>query len=474
MADITKNIKISELDELTQEEFTGAEMLVLDTGTATKKMQVSDFNRASSETATAQASAAAQSATEATEAATRAETAAQRATDNVLKGVRDISDAIVRASGAADSARSSAETARTLVNSDYALTSRSYAVGDVKDALGNEYREGQSTDNAKYYAEQAKESETNAALSVNDAKNHKLEAESAKAAANNFKETAREYAIQAKESAQQAQENAAGATVFTADTDGLVPASGEHTEDFLKGNGDWVNLHEHRMLDCGCVADGLYKTTGDHASGAISKGDIVCAYDPDDSNHTGARLYEAQGDFANGESLSITGGGGFNLVTIPGLLNRMKTSFQDGVDTIYNACTSKDITPLSSTPEDIASAIAQMPVIAGYGGGQDRYSKTLSNKRITLDGFVVGKYYLISFIYETSSALSQNITPTPTVHGKSIAGVRGGGGKKTYGSNYEVSATMLYRATATTDTMYFDYAVDGTYVAYNINQVVTN
>lgn len=473
MADITKNIKISELDELTQEEFTGAEMLVLDTGTATKKMQASDFNRASSETATAQASAAAQSATEATEAATRAETAAQRANDNVLNGVRNISDALVQAEAAATSARSSANTVRDLVNSDYALTSRSYAVGDVKDALGNEYREGQSTDNAKYYAEQAKKSETNAALSVQSAKNHKLEAESAKAAANNFKETAREYAIQAKESAQQAQENAAGATVFTADKDGLVPASGENTEGFLKGNREWVNLHEHRMLDCGCVADMLYKTWGDRASGAISKGDIVCAYNPDDSNHTGAQLYEAQEDFANGESLSITGSGGFNLVTIPDLLNRMKTSFQAGVDKLYNACVNKGVTPSSSTPTDIASAIDSIPVF-DYSVKIDDGSKQLSNKKITIDGLTGGKFYLISFVFEVANAISDTYTPSPSMPGRKIAAARGGCTKLAYGNNYGVSVAVLYKAKAAADEMTFHDAVNQTYVRYWIYEIRAN
>lgn len=39
---------------------------------------------------------------------------------------------------------------------------------------------------------------------------------------------------------------------------------------------------------------------------------------------------------------------------------QMKADFQDGVDTLYNACVSAGVTPASSTPTDIAQAISQI------------------------------------------------------------------------------------------------------------------
>ena len=94
MANIT-SIKIPELSELSQEEFTGAEYLVLDTGTATKKMQVSDFNRASTETATAKANEAAQSAQSAAQSALSAQNAAQAATDAIANATSQIAQSVI-------------------------------------------------------------------------------------------------------------------------------------------------------------------------------------------------------------------------------------------------------------------------------------------------------------------------------------------------------------------------------------------
>lgn len=230
MANIT-SIKIPELAELSREEFTGAEYLVLDTGTATKKMQVSDFNRASTETATAKANAAAQSATDAAESALNAQNAAQSATDAIANARAQITQDVIDARNAKSNAESCANTARNLVNSDYALTARSYATGDAEDALGHEYREGQSTDNAKYYSEQCAAHDSAAATSETNAKASENNAKASELAAANSAESA-------AASARQALENATGVSEFSGSDPGLVPHSTKSNA-FLRSDGKW-------------------------------------------------------------------------------------------------------------------------------------------------------------------------------------------------------------------------------------------
>lgn len=340
MANIT-SIKIPELAELSQEEFTGAEYLVLDTGTATKKMQVSDFNRASTQTATAKANAAAQSATDAAESALNAQNAAQSATDAIANARAQITQDVIDARNAKSNAESCANTARNLVNSDYALTARSYATGDAEDALGHEYRVGQSTDNAKYYAEQCAAhdsataaSESNAKVSENNAKASEV------AAANSAQSAAR--------SAQQALENATGASVFSGSDAGLVPST-NISNGFLNANGQWqekgwMNNHSftNRIIE------------GNTTPSALSKGDLFVRRQKSDGEW---RLCRAITAIKANTELSF---GNYEEISFQELLSEMKTSFQSGVDTVKSACNTymeDSYKPSQSTPSAIATAV---------------------------------------------------------------------------------------------------------------------
>jgi hypothetical protein len=410
MANIT-SIKIPELSELSQEEFTGAEYLVLDTGTATKKMQVSDFNRASTETATAKANEATQSAQSAAQSALSAQNAAQAATDAIANATSQIAQSVIDVQTAKSDAESSANTARNLVNSDYALTSRSYATGDAVDALGHEYREGQSTDNAKYYAEQceahdsaAATSETNAKASENNAKASEI------AAANSAESAAR--------SAQQALENATGTSVFNGSDAGLVPST-DLSNGFLDADGQWkekswMNKHSfvNRVID------------GNTTPRALSKGDLFMRPNKSDGEW---RLCRATTAIAANTELSL---GNYDDISFQTLLDEMKTSFRDGVDTIYNAVVARGGTPSASTPSAIATAINNLPNV-----NTDTYTFAANDTGSTKDmgEANANRYVNAKNVYTKGKADAEAVTWTETVNMYATGST---GNKSFYASSY--------------------------------------
>lgn len=340
MANIT-SIKIPELSELSQEEFTGAEYLVLDTGTATKKMQVSDFNRASTETATAKANEATQSAQSAAQSALSAQNAAHAAQDAIANATSQIAQSVIDVQTAKSNAESSANTARNLVNSDYALTARSYATGDAEDALGHEYREGQSTDNAKYYSKQCADHDSAAAISESNAKASENNAKASEIAA-------AESAQSAARSAQQALENATGANVFDGSDAGLVPST-NISNGFLNANGQW---QEKSWMNNHSFANRIIN--GNTTPSALSKGALFMRRRESDGEW---RLCRAKTAIKADAELSF---GNYEETSFQELLSEMQTSFQNGVDTIYNACSTymeDSYKPSQSTPSAIATAV---------------------------------------------------------------------------------------------------------------------
>ena len=106
----------------------------------------------------------------------------------------------------------------------------------------------------------------------------------------------------------------------------------------------------------------------------------------------------------------------------------MKTSFQAGVDTLYNACVNKGQTPSSSTPSDIASAIAALVKPSG-------------TKSITSNG-----------THDVSAYASASVNVPSTVYHNADAIT------STSGSSSSSSAT--------TTTRWYKYVVFG-YKAYN-------
>lgn len=75
----------------------------------------------------------------------------------------------------------------------------------------------------------------------------------------------------------------------------------------------------------------------------------------------------------------------------------MRTSFQAGVDTLYNACVNKGQTPSSSTPNAIATAIGNLKTGALTSPrmfNQYRASGAGTTTQVEVDGFVDGCYYL--------------------------------------------------------------------------------
>ena len=170
------NIQINQLLETTTAQ--NNDYIAIDNGSATKKIKVSNFNATGAASAAQSAAAAAQSAS----AALAAQTAAEQAEDDAQALITSAQTIVSDAQTYANEASTSAGTASTAANTataqaaiatqaatqagtyaqnvdSFAKTAKSWAVG------GTGTRQGEDTDNSKYYSQQAHDSEINAAAS---------------------------------------------------------------------------------------------------------------------------------------------------------------------------------------------------------------------------------------------------------------------------------------------------------------------
>lgn len=161
MADLEHGLRINELTEATEP--STANFLAIDDGTNTYKVTIATLNRTGSETASTYAEAAEVSAQQAQSYCNQAQTAVQSINDVVTAVSSQLQEYVNEAADSAASAEVSRRKIESLITSDYARMAKSYAVGDTG------YRDGEQTDNAKYYAEQAAISEENASTSANTA-----------------------------------------------------------------------------------------------------------------------------------------------------------------------------------------------------------------------------------------------------------------------------------------------------------------
>lgn len=174
------NIQINELVETTT--VADSDWLAIDNGTATKKISAENFNAAAAGSAAQSAAAAAQSASDAADAKTAAEKAADDTSDLITSAQTIVSDAQTYANNASTSAGNASTSANTATaqaaiatnqanlaagyatNVDaFAKEAKSWAVG------GTGTRQGEDTDNSKYYSQAAHDSEINAAASESNA-----------------------------------------------------------------------------------------------------------------------------------------------------------------------------------------------------------------------------------------------------------------------------------------------------------------
>lgn len=174
------DIQINELLESTTA--ANSDWIAIDNGTATKKISVENFNATGAASAAQSAAAAAQSAS----AALAAQTAAEQAEDDAQALITSAQTIVSDAQTYANEAATSAGTASTAANTataqaaiatqaatqagtyaqnvdSFAKTAKSWAVG------GTGTRQGEDTDNSKYYSQQAHDSEINAATSETNA-----------------------------------------------------------------------------------------------------------------------------------------------------------------------------------------------------------------------------------------------------------------------------------------------------------------
>lgn len=170
------DIQINELLESTTA--ANSDWIAIDNGSATKKISVENFNATGAASAAQSAAAAAQSAS----AALAAQTAAEQAEDDAQALITSAQTIVSDAQTYANEAATSANTASTAANTataqsaiatqaatqagtyaqnvdSFAKTAKSWAVG------GTGTRQGEDTDNSKYYSQQAHDSEINAAAS---------------------------------------------------------------------------------------------------------------------------------------------------------------------------------------------------------------------------------------------------------------------------------------------------------------------
>jgi hypothetical protein len=170
------NIQINQLLETTTAQ--NNDYIAIDNGSATKKIKVSNFNATGAASAAQSAAAAAQSATDAENSKIAAEqaeddtqaliTSAQTIVSDAQTYANDASTSAGTASTAANTATAQAAIATNQANlaagyaqnvDTFAKTAKSWAVG------GTGTRQGEDTDNSKYYADSAHTSEINAAAS---------------------------------------------------------------------------------------------------------------------------------------------------------------------------------------------------------------------------------------------------------------------------------------------------------------------
>lgn len=174
------NIQINELVETTT--VNDSDWLAIDNGTSTKKISAENFNAAAAGSAAQSAAAAAQSASDAADAKDAAVQAKDDTSDLITSAQTIVSDAQTYANNASTSAGNASTSANTATaqatiatnqatlaagyasNVDsFAKEAKSWAVG------GTGTRQGEDTDNSKYYSQAAHDSEINAAASESNA-----------------------------------------------------------------------------------------------------------------------------------------------------------------------------------------------------------------------------------------------------------------------------------------------------------------
>lgn len=189
-------IKISQLPEATA--LDSKDYLVVDNGSTTRKISVGNFEKTANQSAAQKAADAAEAAEQAKGYMNSAASSAVAAANAAAELVPQMQGFVTEAQAAKNEAVQSLNTAKKYVEiaeksnqSDYALEARSYTVGDAVDALGNEYREGQATDNAKFYYKSALDSQQKAfasrTIAETSAGNAKTSEDNAKASADSAK-----------------------------------------------------------------------------------------------------------------------------------------------------------------------------------------------------------------------------------------------------------------------------------------------
>ena len=227
------DIQINEL----MESVTAADTdwIAIDNGSATKKISVSNFNSTGAASAAQSAAAAAQSASDAADSKAAAEqaedntealiTSAQTIVSNAQTYAGEAATSANTASTAASTATAQAAIATQAANTaagyaqnvdNFAKTAKSWAVG------GTGTRQGEDTDNSKYYADSAHTSEINAAASETAAATSEANAAASETAA-----AASESNAAASESNAASSETNAAASESNAATSASNAASSE-------------------------------------------------------------------------------------------------------------------------------------------------------------------------------------------------------------------------------------------------------
>lgn len=205
MADITIN-DLTEVQSVNDSDF-----IAVDTGTETNKISVENFNATGAASAAASADAAAQSASDASDAkdaAVQAKDDTQALITSAQTIVSNASDYADAASGSAATASSAANTAtaKAALASDSAILAAGYAANVdnfAKEAKswavgGTGTRSGEDTDNAKYYANEAHDSEINAAASESNASTSETNAAASESNASSSASSASTNALKAE------------------------------------------------------------------------------------------------------------------------------------------------------------------------------------------------------------------------------------------------------------------------------------
>ena len=217
------DIQINEL--LEAQTAADSDWIAIDNGSATKKISVLNFNATGAASAAQSAAAAAQSASDAADS----KTAAEQAEDNTEALITSAQTIVSNAQTYAGEAATSANTASTAASTataqaaiatqaastaagyaqnvdNFAKTAKSWAIG------GTGTRQGEDTDNSKYYADSAHTSEINAAASESAAASSEANAaasETAAAASESNAATSESNAASSETNAAASESNAA-------------------------------------------------------------------------------------------------------------------------------------------------------------------------------------------------------------------------------------------------------------------------